>query len=169
MVWARTKLTILDNVFEPQKDIFVNYAGKHPERLYNKIRAMLINILNVPEGKIQELYYTWEKHGDTDKFKVRWRAIKDYDIYSYLRFDVILNGSSKNGEGHASMSLKPRFVTEYPQDTVIQQSIFYEMARRAWHDWFYNRKRERWFQEARNLAVEFEVKLKQFLEELNHG
>ena len=167
MVWARSKLTIFDNIFEPQKDIFINYSGKNPERLYNKIRTMLIQILNIPERKIQEMYYTWEKHGNADKFKIRWRAVKDYDIYSFLRFDVVLNGESENGEGHASIMLKPRFITEYPQDTIIQQSIFYEMARRFWHNTFYHRQRMKWFEEARELSIEFETKLKQFFEELS--
>ena len=167
MVWARTKLTIFDNVFEPQKDIFINYSGKNPERTYNKIKALLVHILNIPESKVQEMYYTWEKHKDTDKFKIRWRGVKDYDIYSFLRFDVVLNGESHHGEGHASIVLKPRFVTEYPQDNIIQQSIIYEMIRRFWHNTFYNRQRQKWFAEAREISVEFENKIKQFLEELN--
>ncbi|MCK5474536.1 MAG: hypothetical protein KAI53_03965 [Candidatus Aenigmarchaeota archaeon] len=169
MVWARTKLTIFDNIFEPQKDILMNFTGPHPERLYNKIQALLKEIFEVPDSKIQEMFYTWETVSGQDKFKVRWRLVKDYDIYSYLRFDVVLSGSSANNSGHASLILKPRFITEYPQDTIIQQSILYEMARRFWHTVFYHRKRMEWFEEARHLSVQYQNGIKQYFEELRHG
>ena len=169
MVWARTKLTILDNLFDPQKDLLMNFTGPHTERLYNKIYAALKEVFEVPDSKIQEMFYAWETVGGGDKFKIRWRLIRDYDIYSYLRFDVVLSGSAKNGQGHASIVLKPRFVTEYPQDTIIQQSIIYEMVRRFWHTVFYHRKRMEWFEEARHLSIQYQTKIKQYFEELRNN
>ncbi|MEA3343628.1 MAG: hypothetical protein U9Q92_05665 [archaeon] len=169
MVWARTKLVIFDNLYEPgEKDILFNYSGPHPEKFYNKVRAMMHDVFNVPVGRIQEMNYTWETQNNEDKFSIRWRTVKEMDIYTYLRYDVILTGTSANGEGPVSIRLKPRIVTEYPQDTLIQQSILYEMARRFWHNMFYAKQRQKWMEMGRDLASEFENTLKEYGEELRH-
>lgn len=170
MVWARTKLVIYDNLYEPgEKDVLFNYSGPHPEKFYNKIRSMMHNIFNVPKGRIQEMNYSWEKHKDKDKFNIKWRIVKEMDIYTYLRYDIILNGSSENHDGSVSIRQKPRIITEYPQDTLIQQSILYEMARRYWHNIFYAKQRQKWMNEGRDMAAEFENTLKEYGEELRHN
>ncbi len=169
IVWARTKLVIFDNLYqEGEKDILFNYSGPHPEKFYNKIRSMMHDIFNIPKGRIQEMNYTWETQENADKFNIRWRAVKEMDIYTYLRYDIIINGNSKEGHGSVSVRLKPRIITEYPQDTLIQQSILYEMARRFWHNAFYAKQRQKWMEEGRNLAAEFENTLKEYGEELRH-
>ncbi|MFH1432762.1 MAG: hypothetical protein ABIG84_06120 [archaeon] len=169
MVWARTKLVIFDNLYEPgEKDILFNYAGPHPEKFYNKIRSMMHDIFNIPVGRIQEMNYTWETHKNTDKFNIKWRLTKEMDIYTYLRYDIVLVGSTTEGEGSASVRLKPRIITEYPQDTLIQQSILYEMVRRFWHDTFYAKQRQKWIELGKDLASEFENTLKEYSEELRH-
>lgn len=167
MVWARTKLVLYDNIYdEGERDVSISYAGKHPDKLYYKIRELMLNVFNVHAGKIQEISYSWEKKADSDKIEVRWRCVKDMDMYSFVRFDVNFRANVTAGEGTASIKLKPRFVTEYPQDTLIQQSIFYEMARRFWHNVFYQKQRIKWFEETKELCAQFEQKLKEYGEEL---
>lgn len=171
MVWARTKLVLYDNIYdEGERDITIDYAGKNPQKIYYKLKELFLEVFNVPEGKVQEMYYTWEKKGDTDKIDVRWRVVKDMDMYSFLRFDVSFRATATGGEGTASMKIKPRFITEYPQDTLIQQSIFYEMARRFWHNVFYQKQRIKWFEEGKELCAQFDKKLKEYQDELRqHG
>ena len=169
MVWARTKLIIFDNLYEPgEKDILFNFSGPHPIKFYNKIRASMHDIFGVPIGRVQEMNYTWEKHKTMEKFNIRWRLTKEMDVYTYLRYDVILIGSSENDEGPVSVRLKPRIVTEYPQDTLIQQSILYEMARRFWHNMYYAKQRKEWIEQGKDMAAEFENMLKEYAEELMH-
>lgn len=167
MVWARTKLTIWDYVFEPIRHLKIAYAGKHPERFYNKINELLRTVLNIPEGYIQEKTYKWEKVGDTIRFDIAWESHKIMDQFTFIRLEVDLSGFSKNGEGKASIRISPRLVTEYPQDTLWQQNIIYEMFRRLWHASFYHKKRMEYLDIAKELVTSFESELKRFGEELN--
>lgn len=167
MVWARTKLLIWDYVFEPVRNIGINYSGKHPEKLYKKINELMRTIFNVPEGYIQEKTYDWDKSSKTEKFKVAWELNKIFDKFSYLVVEVILKGYSKDGSGRVSVSIKPRLITEYPQDTAWQQNLFYEIIRRFWHSVFYHRKRMEYLDASKEMCVAFESSIKNFTNELN--
>lgn len=166
MVWARTKLLIWDYVFEPVKQIKMTYAGKNPEAFYKKINELIRTVFNVPEAYVQEKEYTWEKVGDTERFDVGWEVNKILDMFTYITIEIDLRGFSTAGEGRASVTIKPRLLTEYPQDTVWQQSIVYEMMRRMWHKAFYHHKRMEFLLMAKDLLVNFEGSLKQYSEVL---
>jgi len=166
MVWARTKLLIWDYIFEPVREVKISYAGKHPERLYKKINELLRIVFNVPEGYIQEKNYRWEKLKDTERFEIAWEMNKILDLYSFITVDVDLRGFSTEGEGRASIKIKPRLITEYPQDTIWQQNILYEMLRRFWHRIFYHRKRMEYLDLGKELVVNFENSIKHFMDTL---
>jgi len=101
MVFAKTRLAILEYLFEPDKDFSLNYSGPHPEKLYTFLFNIIKNVINIPETHIHESAYSWEVKGDAEKFNVRWRGVKDFDIYSYLRVDVVLKGYTQGGKGYA--------------------------------------------------------------------
>lgn len=167
MVWARTRLLIWDYVFEPVKQITIAYTGRHPELFYKKIHELIRTIFNVPEGYIQEKEYRWERHKEAEHFEVGWEITKIFDVFTYLNIEVEINGFvSVEGEGKAKIVLKPRLITEYPQDTMWQQSIFYEMTRRAWHRLHYHKKRMEYLYLSKELTIDFERKLKEFSEEI---
>lgn len=167
MVWARTKLVIFEDVFEDTTDIFIRYSGPYPERFYKRVLEDLEKTFGVHRSDIQEIDYAWEKHdGGATRFKIWWRLVKSLDIFSYLRIDVKLDGESAENAGYAIIDIKPALVTEYPQDTVIQQSIFYEMMRRFWHQFFYHKKRMQYMILGRDLCTAFEQRMKAFAEEL---
>ena len=63
-------------------------------------------------------------------------------------------------------AIKPRLITEYPQDTIWQQSIIYEIFRRFWHKFFYHRKRMEYLDLAKELIVNFETGIKSFIDGL---
>ena len=168
MVWARTKLIIYDDIFEPHEEIFINYSGPHPEKLYPRIQELIPPIFNIPPSHIQEISFTWEMPSETHiKFNVWWRIIKQMDVHSHIRVDLKLKGFSKNGRGPATISIDASLITEYPQDTLIQQSIFYEMGRRFWHALFYHKKRMEYIQIGKRIIRKFEEEIKKYLEELN--
>lgn len=164
MVWARTKLLIWDYIFEPVKDIKVSFSGPHPERLYKKINELIRTVLNVPDAYVQEGTYSWNKDGDTESFEVEWEVNKILDVYSYITVEIELKGYSKAGVGKASIRLKPRLITEYPQDTVWQQNIFYEMMRRFWDKMFYHHKRMEYLNLGKELVTSFESALKHYMD-----
>ncbi len=166
MVWARTKLLIWDYVFEPVKDIRIAYSGKTPEKLYRKINELIRVVFNVPEGYIQEKTYKWEKKKDTDKFDVSWEVTKMFDTFTYLVIELNLKGFTTSGEGQATVAIKPRMITEYPQDTIWEQNLAYEMLRRFWHVTFYHHRRMEFLDVSKNMCIAFETSIKHHMEEI---
>lgn len=169
MVWARTKLLIWDYVFEPVKEINISFTGPHPDKFYKKINELVRVVFNVPDAYVQEKEYNWEKTKDGERFAVGWEISKVLDTFSYITIELDLNGFSVNGEGKANMRIRPRLITEYPQDTVWQQNILYEMMRRFWHKMFYHKKRMEYLNFAKELITSFESNVKHFGELLREG
>ncbi len=167
MVWARTKLMIWDYIFEPVKEIRISYTGKHPERFYKKINELVRSVFNVPDAYIQEKSYNWEKTKEGDRFEVGWEVTKVLDTYSYITAEIELSGFSVEGEGKVSITIKPRLITEYPQDTMWQQSIVYEMMRMFWHKMYYHHKRMEYLNFGKEIIKSFESSLKHFAETVN--
>lgn len=167
MVWARTKLMIWDYIFEPVVDIKIAYAGKSPEKYYKKINELIRTIFNVPDAYVQEKSYSWETTKDGQKFEIAWEVTKVLDVFSYFVFEVDLRGLSAAGEGKASIRIRPRLITEYPQDTIFQQNLLYEMLRRTWHRLFYHKKRMEYLNFGKELVTTFESSVKHFGEVMN--
>jgi hypothetical protein len=166
VVWARTKLLIWDYIFEPVKEIRISFTGKNPEKFYKKINELIRTVFNVPDAYIQEKDYSWESLQQSDKFKVSWEVNKILDVFSYITVEIDLSGFSASGEGRVDITLKPRLITEYPQDTIWQQNIIYEMMRRFWHRAFYHQKRMEYLNYGKELVTSFESSLKHFSETL---
>jgi len=169
VVYARTKLTIAVEVFRPKPDISMNYSGPTPELFYKKIRTFMIKIFGVPEEFIQEQSYTWEKSGNKSKFGFSWMLTKDFDKFSFLQISIGLKGASEDGHGNATISLEPTMYTEYPQDSLYEQSILYEIMRRIHDTLFYQKKRQKFADESRMLSNKFAEAIKDFAEELRHN
>jgi hypothetical protein len=169
MVFARTKLLIWDYIFEPVKDIKISYIGPHPEKLYKKMKELIRIVFNVPDAYIQEKAYNWERGKDLDKFDVDWEVTKILDLFTYITVELSLRGFSSSGEGKVDIRIRPRLITEYPQDTVWQQSIVYEMIRRFWHRRFYHHKRMQYLNLGKELIVNFEKSVKDYMDELKAG
>ena len=56
--------------------------------------------------------------------------------------------------------------TEYPQDTVWQRSLFYEMLRTFWHRIFYHNKRMEYIIQCRDLVSFYMKKMRELFKEL---
>ncbi|MFH0832915.1 MAG: hypothetical protein V1900_04300 [Candidatus Aenigmatarchaeota archaeon] len=166
MVWAKTKLMIWDYIFEPAKEIKINFSGKNPEKFYKKLNELIRIIFNVPEGYIQEKDYNWENLKDTQRFEIAWEINKLLDTFSYIAVELDLRGFSTNGEGKVTIRIKPRMITEYPQDTIWQQNIIYEMLRRFWHKAYYHHRRMEYLAMGRDMLINFERAIKEYAETL---
>ena len=169
MVFARTKLLIWDYIFEPVKDLLISYAGPNPEKFYEETKNLIKAVFNVPDAYVQEKTYSWEKGKDSERFEIEWEINKILDAFSYITVELTLRGFSAGGEGKADIRIRSRLITEYPQDTIWQQNIIYEMFRRFWHARFYHRKRMEYLNFGKEMLVSFETALKKYAEALRKG
>ena len=172
MVYARTKIVLMDYVFGNEMEhqgTSLHYNGKSPFGLYKKITSSFNMIFGIPEGRVQEVKYEVDNSGEKEIFNSKWTVIKQMDVYSYLRFDITLNGDEdkKTKGGKANISIKPRIFTEYPQDNIIQQNIFYEMARRLWHETVYENTRDKFIIEGQRITNNFLNYIKKSFNQLN--
>ncbi len=170
MVFARTKLMIEDNCFEEDPGgVTIKLVGPGVIKLYERMNMLMKNIFNVPDSDIQETDYSWGKGAKGEKFKVRWWVHKDMDINTYLFVRIDLAGEATPEGGTATVAIRGLLRTEYPQDTVWQRSLFYEMMRTFWHRIFYHKKREEFGEECRHLTVLFTDKVKEFFNKMKEG
>jgi hypothetical protein len=56
--------------------------------------------------------------------------------------------------------------TEYPQDTLWQKTIFYEMMRVFWHRGFYHNKRREYIIEGRRLLAMLQDQIEEYFRDL---
>lgn len=165
-VFARTKLLMHDTCFEERPGrVTLKYVGPKPHKIHEKAYELIKSVFKTSDSDIQEEQYNWGK-GAEEKFKIRWWLHKDLDRFSYfwIRFDV--SGSGTEKQGNASITLSPYLRTEYPQDTVWQRSLFYEMLRTLWHRIFYHNKRMDYITECRDLVSFYMKKMRELFKEL---
>lgn len=160
MVWAKTKLMIHDDLLKPLEMMTIHYKGSNPDKFYKEIPLLLQHVFRVHKHNIQEKKIKWEK-GDPENIKVEWEVEKDLDNFSYYYMEIILTIKKSKGEGTAVIEFGPVLRTEYPQDSMWQRSLFYEMMRVFWHKTSYNAKRDKYMKEGRRLSTLFIQKLKE--------
>ena len=93
--------------------------------------------------------------------------MKVLDMFTYISLELSMSGFEIDGEGKVNITIKPRLITEYPQDTVWQQNLMYEMMRRFWHKFYYHHKRMEYLNLGKELVTTFESSIKHFGETLN--
>ena len=167
MAFARSKLALEDNCFEEEPgSLTLRYVGPNPQKLYTRTYDLIKSVFRVTDSDVQETDYSWGKTGTGEKFKVEWWLHKDMDLFSYLYIRFRLSGDGNDKTGQAKLEIRGLLRSEYPQDTVWQRSLFYEMIRTFWHRMFYHRKREEYAEECRHSQIILMKNLKQFLREI---
>ena len=81
------------------------------------------------------------------------------DLFTYLfvRMDLAAEGTERMG--NAKIAVRGLLRTEYPQDTIWQRSLFYEMLRTLWHRILYHKKRDQYTIECKRLSMIFQKKM----------
>ncbi|MEM7826144.1 MAG: hypothetical protein QW451_00750 [Candidatus Aenigmatarchaeota archaeon] len=168
-VFARTRLVIHDDCLTPAAPfVTLDYQGPNPQNVYQKIKELLISVWKLEPGDVQEREFNWDRSSGVEKFRVRIEAIKDLDTFSYFYLVISLSGEAKHSrefgkEGKVKIEFEPRLRTEYPQDTIWQRSLLYELFRTLWHKLIYQSTRMRYLQECRELSQRFMEEVKSFL------
>jgi|SRR5438445_7567241 len=175
-VFARTKLIIHDDCLSPPGLPFVtlSYTGPNPQNLYTEIKKLLETIFRVEKGAVQERNYFWDRSSAEEKFSVKWEVVKDFDRFTYMIVEIDFDGTTKPSktfgkEGKANVRIEGMLRTEYPQDTVWQKSVFYEMFRVFYHKVIYEDTRKQFKIKCRDLIGSLNEEIKSFLNILIHG
>lgn len=168
-IFARTKMILQDDCWSiaAQPILNLKYEGPNPHLAYQKIRELFRTVLNINEmERVQEKEFVWNRKGKKEEFNVSWDAVKDLDRFSYIFFRISMNGSAEeteNGkEGKLNISIEGYLRTEYPQDTIWERSIFYEIIRMFLHKVVYYDKRREYQDLCRSLMSRFTNELKSF-------
>lgn len=166
-VFARTKLLIHDYCLFPLPFATFSYSGPNPQNAYEYIKKLFLTIFNVDEREIQEREFRWDRSGADEVFHVRWEIIKDLDQFTFEHIVIGLDGVSKPSkefgkEGTLKMRLEGRIRTEYPQETLWQRSLIYEMFRVFYHKVVYESSRKKYIEECRAELGRFSEELRAF-------
>jgi len=170
--FARTKLLISEDCVRPGHPILtLNYNGPNPQELYKKCKELFFTIWKVHPSEVQEREFTWDRSAGTEKFSVKFEVTKDLDVFSFMLVRVNLSGEAKHSrqfgkEGVAKIDIEAMMRTEYPQDTLFQRSLFYEMFRVFWHKVVYEDQRKKWLTDCRETTFRFLEEVKSFLNTL---
>lgn len=162
------KLTIWNEIYKRGskagiKDTSYSYEGKNPQKLIEFVPKLIQDIFAPTTWQQKDVTF---KEG---KYECVWFVFKDLDNFSYFKVDVELDIGYKDGVGKAKVKLgEPVIVTEYPQETIWQQSFFYEVFRVAWHNMFYGKKVEEYLDWARVTVADFEEKLFRYFDKLKN-
>lgn len=168
-VFAKTKLTIEDTCMPPRAIVELSYSGPDPDKIYPKVLDILRAKLAVPEHLIQEKEYEWDRSKLPEKFSMSIEAIKEFDRFSYMLLKIKIKGSVKPSkelgkEGEAKVEIEGVVRTEYPQDSLWERSILYELLRTIYHKTVYQQRFLRFKEECRKAMLALQDELKSFFE-----
>jgi hypothetical protein len=175
-IFARTKLTIHEDcmAYAPGSPIpgaphiVLSYSGPNPQNLYEQIKKLVVSVFGVPEKDIQEREVMWDRSKPDEVFKVKFEFVKDFDRFTFMHIRIDLSGVAKPSkhfgkEGSAEVKIEGWLRTEYPQDTIWQRSLLYEMFRMFYHRVIYENTRKKYKDECKNLILKFQDEIKSFL------
>jgi len=171
-IFARTKIMLSDDCIRPGHPILMlNYSGPNPQELYKKSKELFFSVWNIHPSDVQEREFNWDRTAGAEKFSVKFEVTKDLDVFSYMLIRVNLSGEAKHSrqfgkEGTAKLDIEAMVRTEYPQDTLWQRSLFYEMFRVFWHKTIYEDARKKFIRECRETSFRFLEEIKSFLNTL---
>ena len=172
-VYAKTKLVIEDLCFAHtprEKPVLqLTYSGPNPQKIYPKLKEILRKELAIPEHLMEEKEYHWDRSKIPEKFSAKLDVIKEMDNLSYIFIEIEVKGEIRpskefGSEGKFTISITPVLRTEYPQDTMVERSLFYEFFRNIYHKVIYKRKREAYLAQCRELVIRLVNSLKAFFE-----
>lgn len=175
-VFARTKLLIHEDCLQPapgsgmpgREYLTLAYTGPNPQNIYPQIKKLFSTVFKAEEKEIQEKEVTWDRSKPEEVFKIKFEVIKDFDAFTFMQINVELSGTAKPSkefgkEGHVDIKIEAWLRTEYPQDTIWERSLFYELFRVLHYRVAYKDTRQRYKERCVELVNHFQLELKSFL------
>ncbi len=173
-IFARTKMTIEEDCMLPSPKIRLSYSGPNPQKVYPKIMELLTTKFRFKNENIQEKDFKWDRSSVPEKFSASFEAFKDYDKFTHIFLSVDVSGSVKPSkefgkEGETTVVIDGVIRTDYPQDTVWEKSLPYEILRVFWHKVFYQDQRYKFREMCRDEMLAMQKDLKEFFNILPKG
>lgn len=178
-IFARTKLVIHDDCLEVAPGaplpgrayLTLNYSGPNPQYIYYQVKKLFSTVLKAREDEIIEREFKWDRSKAEETFHTVIEFVKDMDKFTFIHILVTLDGSVKPSkefgkEGDATVKIEGWLRTEYPQDTLWQRSLIYEIFRTFYHKVIYEGTRKKYKKECTSLIMQLQAELKQFLNAL---
>ena len=174
-IFARTKLIIHEDCLEVsgsplpgKKFMTLEYSGPNPQAAYYQAKKLISQITKVPENEVIERGFSWRREGEEENFSVTFDVIKDMDRFSFIQVSISMKGKIKPSkefgkEGSISINIEGVLRTEYPQDTLWQRSLIYELFRTFYHKFIYEETRKKYKQECVDIMNQIYSSLKEFL------
>jgi hypothetical protein len=167
-IFARVKLTIEEDCMLPSPRLVLQYSGPNPQKIYPKILDIMTTNLKFNPENIQEKEFTWNRATVPEKFSAHFEAFKDLDKFSYIFLTVEVEGSVKPSkefgkEGEARIVIDGVVRTDYPQDTVWEKSLLYEIFRVFYHKVFYVSQIQKFKETCRDMMLTLQNEIKAFL------
>ncbi|MEM5815538.1 MAG: hypothetical protein QXW01_03215 [Candidatus Aenigmatarchaeota archaeon] len=176
-IFARTKLIIHEDCLATmgttsplpgKKFVSLEYNGPNPQIAYYQAKKILASVTKMPENEIIERDFSWDRSGEEEKFSVNFDVVKDMDKFSFIQITVSIKGKIKPSkefgkEGNLSITIDGALRTEYPQDTLWQRSLLYELFRAFYHKFIYEENRKKYKEECVAIIMQIYNELKEFL------
>ncbi len=166
-VFQRTRILIHDYCLIPRPTATLEYSGPNPQKAYEYIRKLFGSLFLLTEKEIQEREFRWDKIPGGESFHVVWETIRDLDTHTFQDIKMTMDGtvtpSKEFGkEGTLKIAFEGKIRTEYPQDTIWQRSLIYEMFRTFYHKTIYQGIRKKYIEDCRALLLQFSDEMKSF-------
>ncbi len=168
-IFAKNKITIEEDCLLPSPKIWMSYSGPNPHKAYGKITEILKNNLKFKNENIQEREFKWDRSNVVEKFSGSIEAFKDFDKFTYIMAFIDFSGNVKPSKefgkvGDLKVEIDGYIRTDYPQDTVWERSLFYEVIRSFWHKFFYQKERYAFKERCRNILLVVQKELKTYFD-----
>jgi len=132
----KTDVTVIPYTF--------SYEGPKAGILVKNFKKDIATAIGLPEEEVREQNFSITRK-EKESINATFRLTKIIDSYSYYLFEISYNASlDLEGNGSFSSSFKVTVFTEYPKVTSWQRSIFYEIWRSLFHEFYYKHQIEKY-------------------------
>jgi hypothetical protein len=153
----KTDVTIIPFTF--------SYEGPKASWLVKNLKKDLAFAIGLPEEEIREQNYSISRK-EREIISGTFRITKRIDTYSYYLFEISYSANlDEEGNGKFNANFKVTLYTEYPKVTAWQRSIFYEIWRTLFHEFYYKYQIEKYKKDGLNTLKKIEEVLKNEIRE----
>lgn len=121
------KIEIMDNCLAPEKDIFVKYEGPNPWDIAKKISSLQRPFFHVSSTNAGWTRLNWDRSGENIDFFSLWWVKKPVSGYTYMRFDIKVQGSQNKStnEGHFNLTWTANMFTKFEGWGLFLKPLWY--------------------------------------------
>lgn len=161
----RESYRIREEVFAPKGAVSIDYKGKDPFRLYNKLSVLLQSIFHGRGKNVFERSFKWDITSDPREFFVEmWFDDARFDARTNYRIRVRMHGfqpsNPESPNGICRIELKAFLDTEYKFGNIFEKIIGMPFIW-LYHRLIYNDVRRRYLQIMKEWAYKLEVAIRE--------